>query len=517
METLTFLTCLWGNPSCLKQWRWVVHLQVWRRSQSLTILYWLCLNRRTLSSHSQPSLQQSRRCLCSQFLPANETLVWMQCFYSADISVPPTKQPSHLLKKLAVSKDQTFNWQIISTYHEGNLQQGRQFVLIFHWCFRMYQTSLIAQRTITSHQHVVSYRLSEDFHFQDIGQDLFSFLQREDHKLFVRYFVASLWALWTVTQRTPFESFVQEIIPFVLHRNLEKLFAGSPMVKFCSDRVFLLSSRILWCDYQRIPPTFKIVKSCILQLCCLDMVFACWAARVRVWNPCIYGNLRRVTPRSHHSIPEVLVRLSFRLSSKGETYPVKVGMHQSYVVIGRNNVPQGRKPLFHSLDFDRVWQGVSYVLQLLISRRVGNQQTVSVACKNVEQVTRNFPNQLWTQACPECWGRTCQEIPSERGPTGTQKSGWAIPPHTYLQAGAGNQPWFRSALPPWTLLSFGQTKPPTFPRILWSEIGLRPCAFFQLPMHNTDSSNKKATPKKRVVHRNVRNPSNMVKFCQNHF
>ena len=41
------------------------------------------------------------------------------------------------------------NWKM-STYNEWNLKQWRQFVLIFYWCFWMYEATLIAKHCVWS-------------------------------------------------------------------------------------------------------------------------------------------------------------------------------------------------------------------------------------------------------------------------------------------------------------------------------------------------------------------------------
>lgn len=53
-------------------------------------------------------------------------------------------------------------------------------------------------------------------------------------------------------------------------------------------------------------------------------------------------------------------------------------MDQSHVVVAGDDVPQSGEPLLHPLDLDRVRQRVPDVLQLLVSRVVGNQEPVAV-------------------------------------------------------------------------------------------------------------------------------------------
>ena len=61
------------------------------------------------------------------------------------------------------------------------------------------------------------------------------------------------------------------------------------------------------------------------------------------------------------------------------THPVHIRMQKGHIVIAGDNVAQGRQALLHTHDTCRVWQGVAYVLQLLVCRGIGYQKAMSVA------------------------------------------------------------------------------------------------------------------------------------------
>lgn len=64
-------------------------------------------------------------------------------------------------------------------YHERDLQQRRQLILVIDWSFGVHNSSLVTKNTVTSNQHLVCYCLSEHLHLQHICQDLFCLLQME--------------------------------------------------------------------------------------------------------------------------------------------------------------------------------------------------------------------------------------------------------------------------------------------------------------------------------------------------
>lgn len=53
-------------------------------------------------------------------------------------------------------------------YHEWDLQQRRQFILVIDWSFWVHDSSLVTKNTVTSNQHLVCYCLSEHLHLQHI-------------------------------------------------------------------------------------------------------------------------------------------------------------------------------------------------------------------------------------------------------------------------------------------------------------------------------------------------------------
>lgn len=64
-------------------------------------------------------------------------------------------------------------------YHEWDLQQWRQFILIINWSSGVHNSSLVTKNTVASYQHLICYRLSENLNLQYICQDLFCLLQIE--------------------------------------------------------------------------------------------------------------------------------------------------------------------------------------------------------------------------------------------------------------------------------------------------------------------------------------------------
>src|SRR5947209_8353936 len=60
---------------------------------------------------------------------------------------------------------------------------------------------------------------------------------------------------------------------------------------------------------------------------------------------------------------------------------VDVWMDQRDVVVACDHVSERRKSLLDTLDLDGVRKGIAEVLQLLVCRRRGDEQTVSVACQ----------------------------------------------------------------------------------------------------------------------------------------
>lgn len=76
------------------------------------------------------------------------------------------------------------------------------------------------------------------------------------------------------------------------------------------------------------------------------------------------------------------ISVCFSLSSSAIfAHPVEVRVHQSDVVVGDDAVPQGGQTFLHPLDDNRVGQGVTEVLQLLVCRCVGNEQPSLVTCR----------------------------------------------------------------------------------------------------------------------------------------
>lgn len=59
--------------------------------------------------------------------------------------------------------------------------------------------------------------------------------------------------------------------------------------------------------------------------------------------------------------------------------PVNVRVDEGHVVVARDHVPERGQSLLDSLDGDRRGERVSQVLQLLVGRRVGKEESVSVS------------------------------------------------------------------------------------------------------------------------------------------
>lgn len=57
---------------------------------------------------------------------------------------------------------------------------------------------------------------------------------------------------------------------------------------------------------------------------------------------------------------------------------IGIGVHKSDVVVRRDDIAQGRKSLLYALEHDRIGQRIPQMLQLLVGRRVGDQQSPSI-------------------------------------------------------------------------------------------------------------------------------------------
>lgn len=60
-------------------------------------------------------------------------------------------------------------------------------------------------------------------------------------------------------------------------------------------------------------------------------------------------------------------------------FSVEVWMDESNIVVTRNDIAESWQPFLNSLDLHRVWQSISDVLQLQISRGTGNDESFSVS------------------------------------------------------------------------------------------------------------------------------------------
>jgi len=84
------------------------------------------------------------------------------------------------LKVKGLSSWQCVNFSICfcCTYHEWNLQQRGQLILILNRCLWMYQPSLVWKDTVWSNQNIWCNCLAKHFYFEDISQNLLCLLHR---------------------------------------------------------------------------------------------------------------------------------------------------------------------------------------------------------------------------------------------------------------------------------------------------------------------------------------------------
>lgn len=71
--------------------------------------------------------------------------------------------------------------QRTGTHHQGDLQQGRQLILVLDGRLGVDQAALVAEGTVGPDQNLLGHRLTEHLHLQRVGQDLLRFLGQRSH------------------------------------------------------------------------------------------------------------------------------------------------------------------------------------------------------------------------------------------------------------------------------------------------------------------------------------------------
>ena len=65
------------------------------------------------------------------------------------------------------------------TYHQWDLEQRRQFILVLDTGPWVNHATLVVQHTVTADQHVVRNRLAKDLDLENIGNDFLGFLYNQ--------------------------------------------------------------------------------------------------------------------------------------------------------------------------------------------------------------------------------------------------------------------------------------------------------------------------------------------------
>jgi len=84
----------------------------------------------------------------------------------------------YLIKGLSGCQCVNFSICLCCTYHEWNLQQRGQLILILNRCVGMYQPTLVWEDTVWSNQNIWRNCLAKYFYFEDISQNLLCLLHK---------------------------------------------------------------------------------------------------------------------------------------------------------------------------------------------------------------------------------------------------------------------------------------------------------------------------------------------------
>jgi hypothetical protein len=60
-------------------------------------------------------------------------------------------------------------------------------------------------------------------------------------------------------------------------------------------------------------------------------------------------------------------------------FPIRIGMNQSDVIIGGDDIAQSTKSFFNALDDDLVGKGIAQMIQFLIGGGIGDEQSSDIA------------------------------------------------------------------------------------------------------------------------------------------